>query len=449
MRSLSVPCGVSSSSTRPALYAASKARGSSDRGYEQMILRTRPAAINPARPRVPVPALLATTVRSVAPCSSSASINSSGWPTAPNPPSSTVAPFWMPSSAAARSATCLLIIPPTLSGGLTGSGLGPLGRLALLRRRRGFARRQFPLRQHGFQSRYVLQQPLGGQPQEIKAERRVLEIQPLHLVIGDGEHYAGLDAFHARRAAVLRRQQSELAEHLAGRNRDPDLAHQKFAADDIEHLVGALVLSEQDGALLVGPLGHERLEPVHRLIGVRRFLDLLDQPPHLDQAVEVDRQNAQIQNEREIRRVEIAVGDEEQVADDADDAQRHHGLHVVGHYVEHGADEGESQGEIEIQQLVDGRVVGHAIELGEAHRVVYIHQIVEMHWFFNSVYCAACRPILSGRRPTLAWPTSHWAAPLRLPAPSAAALVVRFQQMIPVKIPDFFGFGPLTADASD
>ena len=28
-------------------------------------------------------------------------------------------------------------------------------------------------------------------------------------------------------------------------------------------------------------------------------------------------------------------------------------------------------------------------------------------------------------------------------------LVVRFQQMIPVKIPDFFGFGPLTADASD
>jgi hypothetical protein len=28
-------------------------------------------------------------------------------------------------------------------------------------------------------------------------------------------------------------------------------------------------------------------------------------------------------------------------------------------------------------------------------------------------------------------------------------LVVRFQQMIPVKMPDFFGFEPLTADASD
>jgi hypothetical protein len=27
--------------------------------------------------------------------------------------------------------------------------------------------------------------------------------------------------------------------------------------------------------------------------------------------------------------------------------------------------------------------------------------------------------------------------------------VVRFQQMIPVKMPDFFGFEPLTADASD
>src|SRR6266852_618152 len=192
-----------------------------------MIFRTRPAAINPANPRVPVPALLATTVRPVAPCSSRASISSSGWPTAPNPPSRTVDPSLMPSSAAASSVTCLLIIPRELFRTLSRSGLGPLGRFAFGRRRR--ARRQFPLRQHRFESRDVLQQPLGGQPQEIKAEGRVLEIQLLHLVVGDGQYRAALDAFHARGAPVLRRQQAELAEHLAGRNRDPDLAHQKLA----------------------------------------------------------------------------------------------------------------------------------------------------------------------------------------------------------------------------
>ena len=75
-----------------------------------MILRTRPAAISAASPLRPVPALLATTVRSRAPCSITASHNASGSPAPPNPAHSTTVPSLMPATAAARSRTRLSII---------------------------------------------------------------------------------------------------------------------------------------------------------------------------------------------------------------------------------------------------------------------------------------------------------------------------------------------------
>ncbi len=72
--------------------------------------RTRPSFISLARPNSATPELLATITRSRAPCSIRPSISWLGCPTAPNPPTRTVAPSATPSSAAATLATRLSII---------------------------------------------------------------------------------------------------------------------------------------------------------------------------------------------------------------------------------------------------------------------------------------------------------------------------------------------------
>src|SRR5476649_2902302 len=75
-----------------------------------MTLRTCPSAMRPARPVRPLPALLETMVSPLAPCSRSASISSSGAPTAPKPAHNTVAPSLIPVTASARLPTILFII---------------------------------------------------------------------------------------------------------------------------------------------------------------------------------------------------------------------------------------------------------------------------------------------------------------------------------------------------
>src|SRR5487761_1784173 len=137
-RSLSVPCGTSSSSILPALYAASNSRGSVVRGYEQITLRTRPSLISRAMPVSPVPALLATMVRLRTPSPISASVSAIGSPTAPKPPHSTVIPSLSPATAAVRSFTRLSII-------LEGDPIAALERQHLARffRGRDFERQVF------------------------------------------------------------------------------------------------------------------------------------------------------------------------------------------------------------------------------------------------------------------------------------------------------------------
>src|SRR5260370_19008515 len=79
-----------------------------------MIRRTRPAVSNAASPFLPVPALLATIVRSRAPCSTTASHNASGKPAPPNPPHRMTAPSGIPATASARLLTRLSIIVRTV-----------------------------------------------------------------------------------------------------------------------------------------------------------------------------------------------------------------------------------------------------------------------------------------------------------------------------------------------
>src|SRR5712672_1717646 len=113
MRSLMMPCGTSSNSIRPAAKSSSNTTEPELRGNEQTIRRTRPAASNAASPLRPVPALLATTVRSRAPCSMTASHKASGNPAPPNPAHKIVAPSGMPATASARLRTRLSIMVRT------------------------------------------------------------------------------------------------------------------------------------------------------------------------------------------------------------------------------------------------------------------------------------------------------------------------------------------------
>ena len=84
--------------------------------------RTRPARSSAAMPRSAVPALLATIVRSVAPCCTSACSSTVGTPDSPNPPTRTVAPSWTPATASRAVATRLSITLRVLSAGAAGRG---------------------------------------------------------------------------------------------------------------------------------------------------------------------------------------------------------------------------------------------------------------------------------------------------------------------------------------
>ena len=115
------PCGTSSSSISPARYSASNTCESVCRGNEQMIFFTRLALSSAASPVSPLPALLLTIVRSLAPRSMRASISSPGMPAVPKPPIITVAPSKTSATAAVGETTVLSIMDRTavgLCGGL-------------------------------------------------------------------------------------------------------------------------------------------------------------------------------------------------------------------------------------------------------------------------------------------------------------------------------------------
>src|SRR5690348_8932206 len=110
IRSDSVPCGTSSSSTFPERYASWKWCESTWRGYEQISFLMRPALNSAAIPTSPLPALLLTMVRSFAPCAMSASTSSSGTPEPPKPPTRMVAPSRTSASAASTEGEILSIM---------------------------------------------------------------------------------------------------------------------------------------------------------------------------------------------------------------------------------------------------------------------------------------------------------------------------------------------------
>src|SRR5215203_4492563 len=77
----------------------------------------------------------------------------------------------------------------------------------------------------GVQTRDVLHQALGGQPQEVVAELRILEVELEQPVVCDGEHLAILEAFDGSGPAVFRIDEAKLAHDASGRKLDPNFFH--------------------------------------------------------------------------------------------------------------------------------------------------------------------------------------------------------------------------------
>ena len=90
IRSASVPCGVSSTSSSPERYWRANSLFSPT--YDETIRRSRLAISSRPRPQSSTPQLFETASRSSAPCSSSASISTDGIPHSPKPPTASVAP---------------------------------------------------------------------------------------------------------------------------------------------------------------------------------------------------------------------------------------------------------------------------------------------------------------------------------------------------------------------
>jgi hypothetical protein len=187
-------------------------------------------------------------------------------------------------------------------------------------------------------SRRRSEQPARAQLQEEESEFRILEIELLDLIIGDDQKLARLHAFERLGSRLGGGQETQLAHDVAGKNIDPDIRQPEFARHDESHVGCRLALAEQhvSGSRAAG--GGERLEPVHVEVALGRALDLPHQHQHLAEPEDVQRQQSQMQHEQGIGGVEIAVGDEEDIARDADDAQRHHRLHREGQEHQKGGD---------------------------------------------------------------------------------------------------------------
>src|SRR5918993_1848294 len=109
IRSASVPCGVSSTSSSPDRYWRANSLFSPT--YDATTRRRRPAPRSIPSPHSSTPALFDTTSRSRTPASSSARIRTVGMPHSPNPPTVSVAPSGMSATAAVADVTTLSIGP--------------------------------------------------------------------------------------------------------------------------------------------------------------------------------------------------------------------------------------------------------------------------------------------------------------------------------------------------
>src|SRR5262249_61395497 len=87
------------------------------------------------------------------------------------------------------------------------------------------------LRQPRFQTRDVLNEPLGRKPKKVIAKLRILKVQLEQLFIGNGQNVAILEAAYCLRPPVVRIDEAQLAHDTSSRQFDTDLVDEKFPAN--------------------------------------------------------------------------------------------------------------------------------------------------------------------------------------------------------------------------
>ena len=186
------------------------------------------------------------------------------------------------------------------------------------------------LRQPLLQLLDVLEQPGAGQTKEVEAEFRILHVKLLDLGVADAEDETALDAFQRLGSHVRRRQHAEFADDGADRQLDAGFHQLEAARDDVEHVLGLLVLVEQHLAGGAFALGHERLQPVHRQVAVDRLLHVPHQLQHLVQPVGIEHQHQRLHHDDQVIAARDRGRDQDEVGEDAEDPQRDHGPHRGG-----------------------------------------------------------------------------------------------------------------------
>src|ERR1700756_1660373 len=123
----------------------------------------------------------------------------------------------------------------------------------------------------------VLQEAMAGQDEEIIAELRILKVDLKQPFISYGQDLSVVYALDRHGSSVVRRKEAKFAHDASWRMLDADFLDQKLTRDRQQHFVGPVAFLEQSVALAIFALGHERFEPFHRHIALRRIARLLDE----------------------------------------------------------------------------------------------------------------------------------------------------------------------------
>ena len=176
--------------------------------------------------------------------------------------------------------------------------------------------------------RDVLEQPGAGETEKVEAESRILHVELLDLGIADAQDQTRLRCIPASGFAHSTATACPVSPTMApDRQFDAGFDQPEPAADDVEHLLGLLVLVEQHFAGRAFALGHERLQPLHRQVAVDRFLHVAHQLQHLVQPIGIERQQHPVQQQRRIIAQRNRRCDQQDIGEDGEYPQRDHGPH--------------------------------------------------------------------------------------------------------------------------
>src|SRR5258708_19730313 len=128
-----------------------------------------------------------------------------------------------------------------------------------------------------FQPPNVLEKTLTRQPQKIKPKLRILKIQLFYLLVGRSQHRTIFGTFDRLRAPVIRREEPEIAKHLASWDFDVHFAKAISTTHAVIHPFSHVSFPQDDFPLAEPAVGHEGLQPVNRRFTVRsRGLNVLN-----------------------------------------------------------------------------------------------------------------------------------------------------------------------------